>query len=131
MAKPKQGAVTTPEDLRRFQAKTRTQVQRLTAFERPAGKPNARSFGEIARDGYRIEKLLIGGDPEIPALLFKPDGPRPGRRTILYVHENGKAAEANVGGEIEELVRGGAMVLAIDLRGRGETREESKRLWDT
>src|SRR5262245_7723250 len=108
MAKPKRGAVTTPEDLRRFQAETRAQVQRLTAFERPASKPNARSFGEIARDGYRIEKLLIGGDPEIPALLFKPDGPRPGRRTILYVHENGKAAEANVGGEIEELVRGAA-----------------------
>src|SRR5262245_1929197 len=58
-AKPKRGAITTPEDLRRFQAETRAQVQRLTAFERPAGKPNARSFGEIARDGYRIEKLLI------------------------------------------------------------------------
>jgi hypothetical protein len=108
----------------------RAKVQRLTAFEKPAGKPNVRAFGEIARDGYRIEKLLIEGDQEIPALLFKPDGPGSGRRTILYVHENGKAAEAHVGGEIEELVRGGAMVLAIDLRGRGEAREESKRVWD-
>ena len=75
--KPKRGAITTPEDLRRFQAEMRAQVRRLTAFEKPAGKPNVRAFGEIARDGYRIEKLLIEGDPEIPALLFKPDGPRP------------------------------------------------------
>ena len=35
-----------------------------------------------------------------------------------------------MGGEIEELARGGAVVLAIDLRGKGETREESKRVWD-
>ncbi|MGH9767606.1 MAG: alpha/beta hydrolase family protein [Blastocatellia bacterium] len=128
--KPKRSAITTPEDLRRFQAEIRDRVQRLTAFEKPAGSPDVRAFGEIARDGYRIEKLLIEGDPAIPALLFKPDGPVPKRRAILYVHENGKAAEANVGGEIEDLVRGGAVVLAIDLRGRGETREEAARVWD-
>ena len=128
--KPKRGSINTPEDLRRFQSEIRAQVRRLTAFERPAGVPDARASGEIARDGYRIEKLLIGSDPAIPALLFIPDGPRPKRRTILYVHENGKAAEAKVGAEIEELVRGGAMALAIDLRGRGETREEADRVWD-
>jgi len=128
--KPKRNAIITPEDLRRFQAEIRAQVQQLTAFEKPAGSPEVRAFGEIARGGYRIEKLLIEGDPAIPALLFKPDDPRPKRRAILYVHENGKAAEANVGGEIEELARSGAIVLAIDLRGRGETREESNRVWD-
>jgi hypothetical protein len=128
--KPKRGSINTPEDLRRFQSEIRAQVRRLTAFERPAGGPDARASGEIARDGYRIEKLLIGSDPAIPALLFIPDAPRPKRRTILYVHENGKAAEAKVGGEIEELVRGGVMALAIDLRGRGETREEADRVWD-
>jgi cephalosporin-C deacetylase-like acetyl esterase len=130
--KPKRAAINTPEDLRRFQTEIRAQVQRLTAFEKPAGKPNTRSFGEIARDGYRIEKLLIEGDPgmAIPALLFKPDGAGPRRRVILYVHEDGKAAEAHAGGEIEDMVRGGAVVLAIDLRGRGETREEAARVWD-
>ncbi len=128
--KPKLSPITTPEDLRGFQAEIRSRVQRLTAFEKPAGSPEARSFGVIARSGYRIEKLLIDNDPAIPALLFKPDSPRPARRTILYLHWNGKAAGANVGGEIEELVRGGAVVLAIDLRGRGETREEAERVWD-
>jgi cephalosporin-C deacetylase-like acetyl esterase len=128
--KPNRGVISTPEDLRRFQSEIRAQVQRLTAFEKPAGSPDAHAYGEIARDGYRIEKLLIGGDSAIPALLFKPDGPESARRTILYVHENGKRAEASVGGEIEDLVRGGAMVMAIDLRGRGETREESDRVWD-
>jgi cephalosporin-C deacetylase-like acetyl esterase len=130
--KPKRASINTPEELRRFQTEIRARVQRLTAFEKPAGKPNTRSFGEIARDGYRIEKLLIDGDHgmAIPALLFKSDRPGPRRRAILYVHENGKAAEANAGGEIEDLVRGGAVVLAIDLRGRGETREEAARVWD-
>jgi cephalosporin-C deacetylase-like acetyl esterase len=130
--KPKRAAINAPEDLRRLQTEIRAQVQRLTAFEKPAGQPNTRSFGEIARAGYRIEKLLIEGAPgvAIPALLFKPDGAGPRRRVILYVHENGKAAEAHAGGEIEDLVRGGAVVLAIDLRGRGETHEAAARAWD-
>jgi cephalosporin-C deacetylase-like acetyl esterase len=130
--KPKRSAINTPDDLHRFQTEIRAQVQKLTAFEKPASQPKTRTIGEIARDGYRIEKLLIEGDPGmvIPALLFKPDGAGPRRRVILYVHENGKAAEAHAGGEIEDLVRGGAVVLAIDLRGQGEMHEDAARVWD-
>jgi len=130
--KPKRAAPASPEELRRFQQTIRAQAQRLTAFEKPAGKPRARTVGEIARNGYRIEKLIIENEPgiAIPALLFIPDGAAGKRRAILYVHEGGKAVEANVGGEVEELARGGALVLAIDLRGRGETREESSRVWE-
>ncbi len=107
-------------------------VRRLTAFEKPAGKPNVRATDAITRNGYRIERLAIEGNAgiTIPALLFIPDGQSAKRRAILYVHEEGKAAEAQAGGEIEGLVRSGAMVLAIDLRGRGETREDPKRAWD-
>lgn len=129
--KPKRSAPASPEELRRFQQEIRAQAQRLTAFEKPAGKPIARNVGEIARNGYRIEKLILENEQGIalPGLLFIPDGAAERRRAILYVHDGGKAAQAGIGGEIEELVRGGALVLAIDLRGRGETREEANRVW--
>src|SRR5262245_669994 len=55
--------------------------------------------------------------------MFIPDGASGKRPPILYLHEGGKADEAGPGGEIEELARAGATVLAIDLRGTGETRE--------
>jgi hypothetical protein len=63
----------------------------------------------------------------IPALIFIPDGASGKRLPILYLHGGGKADEAEPSGEIEGLVQSGATVLAIDLRGTGETREELDR----
>jgi cephalosporin-C deacetylase-like acetyl esterase len=130
--KPQRSAINSQEDLRRMQQEIRTQAQRLTAFAKPANKPTARSFGTIARRGYAIEKLAITNESSItvPALLFVPDGTAGKRRAVLYVHENGKAAEAKADAEIESLVRSGLLVLAIDLRGLGETREEADRIWN-
>jgi cephalosporin-C deacetylase-like acetyl esterase len=130
--KPKRSAIHSQEDLRRLQQEVRAQAQRLTAYVKPTGKPSVRSFGQVARDGYHIEKIVIANEPgiTIPALLFVPDGAASKRRALLYVHENGKAAAAKVGDEIELLARGGMLVLAIDLRGLGETREEADRIWN-
>lgn len=129
--KPKRNAVNSAADLRRWQQEIRAQATRLTAFAKPANKATARNFGTIARNGYRIEKLVITNEPgsTIPALLFVPDGAAGKRRTLLYIHENGKAAEAKAGAEIETLVRSGLLVLAIDLCGLGEMREDADRLW--
>lgn len=41
---------------------------------------------------------------------------------MIYVHGGGKSAAASPGGEIEQFVKAGLIVLAIDLRGMGETR---------
>jgi cephalosporin-C deacetylase-like acetyl esterase len=96
------------------------QVRQITAYEKPTGPVAVRSFGDLQRSGYRIEKLIYDSEPGIavPALLFIPDGTgrRPG---VVYVHGRGKAAGA---AEIESLVRSGNVVLAIDARGLGETR---------
>jgi len=51
--------------------------------------------------------------------------PSPG--AVLYLHENGKDADAGPGGPIEKLVAAGRTVVAMDLRGTGET--QSKRGW--
>ena len=127
--RPRRKAPSTPDELRDFQQEVRRQAQRLTAFEATTTNLNPRSFGEVRRAGCRIEKLSFESAPgiAIPALLFSPAGASGRQRAILYLHESGKAAEAGPGGEIEELVRAGAAVLAIDTRGTGETREELDR----
>ncbi len=85
-------------------------------------KPQVESLETVARTGYRIEKLLIRPEAGIvlPALLFRPEKAKPGG-IVLYVHQKGKAADAGSGGPIERLVLAGNTVLAVDLRGTGQT----------
>ena len=45
---------------------------------------------------------------------------------VLYIHEKGKAEDAAPGGPIEELVKAGKLVLAVDIRGTGETRQDKQ-----
>ena len=133
--KPRRKALSAVDELRAYQQEIRNLTRKLTAFEKPAGDLKVKNFGEIKRAGYRIEKLTYESAPGIviPGLMFIADdasgkrGNGGKRQPILYLHERGKAAEAERGGEIEDLVKTGAMVLAIDLRGMGETREELDR----
>jgi dienelactone hydrolase len=93
-------------------------IRELAALPRP----KVEKVGTVRRPGYRIEKLIL--KPEfgiyLPALLFIPDKPVADSAT-LYLSEKGKAAEAMPDGPIEQLVRKGKIVLAVDLRGNGET----------
>src|SRR5439155_15914871 len=68
-------------------------------------------------------KLSFRTEPGItvPGLHFVPDKAAEPRPLVLYVHGDGKAADAGPGGPIERLVRAGHSVLALDLRGQGET----------
>jgi dienelactone hydrolase len=90
----------------------------------PRGQP-------IRREGYRIEKLIFRPEPGIflPALLFVPDQAERSS-AVLYVHEEGKAADAGPGGPIEKLVKEGKVVLAVDLRGTGETQRLGQRYFN-
>jgi hypothetical protein len=100
-------------------------VIRQTGCRIPEAAPAVRKLGELGRAGYTIERLLMEspGEVPLPALLFLPDQRKGKRPAILYLHEGGKAAEAGVGGQIEGLVTGGSVVLAVDLPGMGETAE--------
>jgi len=84
-------------------------------------KPSVERLGGVARSGYRIEKLLLRPEEGIwlPALQFVPE--EKAKRVVLYVHELGKTADAAPDGRIEKLVRAGNAVLAVDLRGTGQT----------
>lgn len=85
------------------------------------GKLRMEKVGRLQRNGYHIDKLVLhtpSGVP-IPALTFHP--PDPKADAYLYLHEGGKQADAAVGGPIEKLVSKGRVVVAVDLRGFGET----------
>ena len=86
-----------------------------------------RAAGSVERQGYRVEKLVL--EPEagivLPALAFMP--PKPDGDAYLYLHGQGKQADAAPGGPIEQLVMQGHLVLAVDLRGLGETEEKAKK----
>ena len=116
--------------LESYRTAIQNDARRLSGVGAPsAGKqPLAiKSFGVIERPGYRIEKLIYESEPEIkvPALLFVPGGPAERRAAVVYVHGRGKAADGGAGGDVEQLVRTGHIVLSIDVRGMGETRQSA------
>ncbi len=90
----------------------------------------AESRGTVQRPGYRIEKLVLMPEEEIslPALYFVPEGKSTG--AIVYIHEDGKSADAATGGPIETLVKQGKAVLAVDLRGTGETQRLGQKYFN-
>jgi cephalosporin-C deacetylase-like acetyl esterase len=85
------------------------------------------SVGTLQRDGYSIEKFRLEreGHPVLPALLCVPKANVPAeghkRPLVIYVDSAGKAAGFAPGGEIERQLARGQLVLAVDLRGHGET----------
>jgi len=98
-------------------------VRKLAGIRPLAEIPPAKmdEAGRVDRDGYHIDKLILHTDSlvPLPGLTYHPAQPQ--RDAYLYLHENGKTADGAPGGPIEALVKEGNVVVAIDLRGIGET----------
>ncbi len=103
-------------------AKALDAVRRISGIRRLSDLPEPKweKRGEVRREGYRIEKIVLQPDGAIPiaALLLVPDEPASG--ATLYLDAEGKQKEAAPGGALEQLARGGQIVLAPDLCGLGE-----------
>ncbi len=103
-------------------ATTRDIVRRRIQWREETTPPAIRPYGRETRGGLTIEKFLYESEPGIvvPSVLVSTSAstsaPRPG---VVFVSARGKAAAWP---EIQALARGGAVVLAIDVRGLGETR---------
>ncbi len=91
--------------------------------------PAVRKVGIVKRDGHSIEKLILEPEPGIwlPALLFKPL--KPSDQRVLYLSGMGKNTASGPDGPVAKLVHQGKTVLAIDLRGTGETGGNHKDIW--
>ena len=111
-----------------WRAGDRTQLLeevRRIAGVRPLDKlpePDVQPAGELTHEECLIEKLVFRPEPGIvlPALMFRPSQPKPGQ-VALVVSENGKEDTARNGGPVDTLVKQGYCVLAVDVRGTGET----------
>jgi dienelactone hydrolase len=92
-----------------------------SGFAPATGPVAVKTYGTIARDGFRIEKLTYESEPGIlvPALLYVPASGPARKPALVMVNGVGKA-EADAAQE--RFARAGAIVLSIDARGLGETR---------
>lgn len=89
-------------------------------------EPNVDPAGVIQRDGYRIEKFILRPEKGIclPLLRFVPEASP--HSTVLYINEAGNQAAAAPDGPLDQIVRTGQMIFAVELRGTGETRQTAQ-----
>src|SRR5262249_18794083 len=81
------------------------EVERLLGLQRPLPKATRKEVEVVKRDGLKIRKLIFETEPSIlvPGLLFeKTEGK--GGSLCIYLHGDGKSADAARGGRIEQLV---------------------------
>ncbi|MFC1558405.1 alpha/beta hydrolase family protein [candidate division KSB1 bacterium] len=102
--------------------KVKTSAISLSGYSPVTCKSEAIFCGRYKRNGYSVELYTLSSkdDYVIPMLLFVPDGSRK-FPAVVYLHPDGKSAQASVGEQIEELVKKGFIVAAPDLLGIGET----------
>jgi cephalosporin-C deacetylase-like acetyl esterase len=100
---------------------TLASVRELLGWELPEGSLDARVLGSFAEDGLTVEQVVFTSEPglHVPTLVIKPDGMVGRTRCVVYVHEDGKSGDMD---EARALARDGVIVIAVDLRGMGETR---------
>lgn len=106
---------------------TADDFQPAPADRRADPRTRIQNTGYIDRRSYRIERLVlrsVDGFP-VPGLLFATA--RPAKYATLYLHSQGKHVDAGPDGPIASLVADGHMVLAVDLRGYGETQSSAWR----
>jgi cephalosporin-C deacetylase-like acetyl esterase len=118
------------EILPRYASATAADIRQLAAVSiRPGGPaPSLRVHNTYARAGYKIEVVSYESEPgiRIPGLILTPEAS--GRRpAALVVDARPKQTIAAPGGDLEDLVKNGYVVFAIQPRGVPETTAPSLR----
>jgi len=116
-----------PEDFRALVAET---LSLPAAEELPPLVAEHR--GTLAREGHRIEKILLRGEDgrlPLPLLVLVPETPAAG--AVLFLAGTGKEEALAHGERAETLVQAGHLVVLPDLSGLGETSglESRPRYW--
>lgn len=118
------------KDMEKHLSTVQIKAKEISGYAAP-GNGEGEPFinGRYQRDGYSVGKYAIRGEGEyaIPILLFVPNDNIDKHPALVYLHPNGKIAEAQAGGEIEKLVKKGYVVAAADVLGVGETKQTAAR----
>jgi dienelactone hydrolase len=98
-------------------AELRKDVARLIGLRLPVPAAKMKEVGVVRREGYTIRKFVFETEPGVlvPGLLFDRGN---GATLTLYVPGEGKAADLPA---LEKRAQAGERILAVDLRGFGET----------
>ena len=97
-----------------------SKVRKQIGFESSNIPLNVQNRGFSSRPGMKIELVTFESEPGItlPALICRPETAQGNLPPVLYAADRDKAADIN--GDIAGLVSRGHMVLAPDVRGKGE-----------
>jgi cephalosporin-C deacetylase-like acetyl esterase len=122
------------EERAAYREKVRTEIRSLLRYRNVDQPLNVRHTVTTPREGYRIEKIQFLSEPGIyiPVWVFLPNGRTGVLPTVLYVgdegmetvgmEDEGEEASGLTHGLLDTLVRAGNLVVAVDVRGIGETR---------
>ena len=79
--------------------------------------------------GFRLQTCVIRAEGEFPiaALYYLPEKTQKAATAHLVIDGRGKAHAAQPGGQIMQLLQAGQPVLAIDLRGLGESKDDPEK----
>jgi cephalosporin-C deacetylase-like acetyl esterase len=102
----------------------REKLRQLLRYHRQTTALAPRQVATVARHGYQVEKIEFLSEPGIylPAWIFVPERRASDRSALLYFSERGIDYDGLEFGVIEELTDRGNLVVAVDVRGIGETR---------
>jgi cephalosporin-C deacetylase-like acetyl esterase len=125
--------IDTPHSAQEFDSFVESTLQTVTTRTgyRPRSislRPETRGFATPVRGSKTIERLTLESEPGItlPALLIRPQRTSDNLPVVLYLPHRNKAWDLNT--DISALVTAGYTVLAVDLRGKGETERKNVRL---
>ena len=101
-----------------------TQIRTLDELQ----SPSIEYRGEFKSDGVIIKKMIFHSEEGIvlPALFYVPEKLSE-RAPVLYLHELGKNTASVQGSIVTTLVKKGIPVLALDVRGCGETSQKEQK----
>ena len=108
----------------------RALIMRLLGIRKELPALTWQATETLSESGMEIHKLVLqrADEPPTPALLMRPQGTASTRLPArIYVHPVGKQVEAGAGGRLQRDVAEGRIVLALDVRGWGETRDRGSK----
>jgi len=131
---PERSVPGTPAELTAYQQGIRTEIGNLLHYRKSDQPLNPRHIAATPHEGYRIDKIEFLSEEGIylPAWVFVPENASGTLPVILYVSDagveeagmefEGSEAHGLRRGVLDTLARKGNLVVAVDVRGMGETR---------